>query len=339
MLRSAVWRLTFWYLAIVMFLSACFSVVLYRASTNQFEQIRHRQEAFNQLHPDVGALPLYDDLNRQRLQQIQDSEAQVGWSLAYFNLLIFVVGGALSYSLALRTLKPIEEALETQRRFTGDASHELRTPLTAMRTEVEVALRDKGLGLAEAKELLMSNLEEVGKLEALSNALLAMAKAEESPHDARQVCQLSKIAADATKRVKPLAKLKNIALESDIKKGEVTGDCWALTELVVILLDNAIKYSPERSTVRLSVDIQKGVAVLRVADRGVGIEAADIPHIFDRFYRTDRSRSKDSTGGYGLGLSIAKAIVDRHQGHIEVESAPGEGSTFIVMLPAGDHHE
>jgi signal transduction histidine kinase len=124
-------------------------------------------------------------------------------------------------------------------------------------------------------------------------------------------------------------------IELDVQAWEetVAGDAASLTELVAILLDNAIKYSPEKSQITLSSQPSGHHVKLAVADQGVGMKASDLPYIFHRFYRADRSRSKEHIEGYGLGLSIAKRITDLHHGEITVTSAPGQGSTFKVKLP------
>lgn len=331
--RQAVLRLTLWYLAGILLLSVIFSIALYNVSTRELNTLQDRQQALMMRVPTNLLPPGYAEFNQARLQQIEDSKDHIAGTLIYFNLIILALGGAISYLLAKRTLRPIEESVETQARFTADASHELRTPLTAMRTELEVALRDSKLSLAESKELHTSTLEEIAKLERLTEGLLQMAKHDKFRREVLEPCQLTDIVKDAANRVQGRADDKKVTLNMEGGEGTVTGDRWALTELLVILLDNAIKYSPEKSTVTVEAAVGRQYAIFQVKDEGVGIHAQDLPHIFDRFFRVDASRSKSNADGYGLGLSIAKQIVDAHHGSIEVKSRVGHGSVFTARIP------
>jgi len=135
-----------------------------------------------------------------------------------------------------------------------------------------------------------------------------------------------------TKLSKVAAK-RSIKIATDISNIKLVGDEASIGELVSILLDNAIKYSPDKSEVFVKAVVQGGSAVISVKDNGLGIKAGEIPHLFERFYRADTSRSKTRINGYGLGLSIAKSIADAHHGTIEVESQPSKGSTFTAKIP------
>ena len=141
------------------------------------------------------------------------------------------------------------------------------------------------------------------------------------------------IAKNAIKKIQPLAKKKKISIQNESDDLKIEGNKQGLEDLLVILLDNAIKYSPEKSPVIVKTKKTDGSVKISVEDKGIGIEKADIPHIFDRFYRADTSRSKINVDGYGLGLSIAKKIVSILNGSIEVKSTPKKGSIFIVHLP------
>jgi signal transduction histidine kinase len=328
MIDSAILKLTGWYLALIMVLSLGFSVFLYQLYDFELTRGSRRQDIFfNELIP--RGLPGFNEF---RQAQLAEGEERLKSNLALFNLIVFIAGGAASYALARRTLRPIGEAFEAQSRFTADASHELRTPLTAMQTEIEVALRDGNLTKADAEALLRSNLEEVEKLKALSSGLLKLARDDVS-RDSWKKIQLADLVGDAIKSTQPLAVQKAVEIVNQVEKFQVQGDPTNLGELVVILLDNAIKYSEPNTTVRLTTRKVGHFVSLAVIDQGQGIKASDLPHIFDRFYRADVSRSKEKTSGYGLGLSIAKKIITVHGGTIEVKSVLGKGSTFIVRLP------
>lgn len=330
MFHSAALRLTGWYLAIIMVISLAFSVSLYHVSRQELGRNVNRQIGYfnNLIGPDESG-----DFGILRQRQLQEDLRHLKADLVIFNVIVLVAGGAASYWLARRTLDPIEEALNAQARFASDASHELRTPLTAIQTENEVALRDKTLSKAQAVSLLKSNLEEIGKLKSLSEGLLKLANrkgAIEKPHPVA----LKEVTAAAVERYQKAAAAAKIKVKDQTSQVRVMGDRESLIELIAILLDNAIKYSPPGSTVRLSNTVRGKQVLFKVEDQGRGIKKAELPRIFDRFYRSDSSRHKSGAEGYGLGLAIARNIIEAHHGHIEVSSTPRKGTTFTVFLPA-----
>ncbi len=335
-IQSATFKLTLWYLGIIMVLSILFSLALYRLYDDQLTTNINRQ--INA----VERLPLPPQFQTQRdayiqqlINQFNDERTRIVYQLLALNFSTLLVGGGGSYLLAKYTLKPVEDALDAQGRFTADASHELRTPLTAMRAEIEVALRDKQLSASDARELLASNLEEVNKLEALAAGLLRLARFENALDPAGlDVVPVTAIFADAIKRHSTQIERHGIKIETKVADESIQGDKTSLIELISILVDNAVKYSPDESTIKLTARPNGHAVTLRVADEGIGIKAADIPHIFSRFYRADRSRSKQNVEGYGLGLSIAKRIIDLHRGEVSVISTPSHGSTFTIKVPA-----
>lgn len=331
--KSATVRMTAWYTLIIMVISLFFSVVLYKGATRELDKASRRETSYFDDAPIFIPFNM-NEFNDFRTQQIHSAKQNVARNLIYFNVIILLAGGGASYFLARKTLKPIEDALESQNRFTADASHELRTPLASMKTEIEVALRDTNLTTDEAKKILQSSLEEVGKLEKLSSGLLKLANSgDKLDETAFQKVSLKKVIEEAQFKMKKSAEMKNITLESTGVNVEVLGDEWSLMEAISILLDNAIKFSKENSKV-LIVSAEEGkYATVTVQDFGAGIDKKHLSHIFDRFYRADASRTKNAEGGYGLGLSIAKKIVDAHHGKISVESQLGKGSTFTVKIP------
>jgi two-component system sensor histidine kinase CiaH len=333
MFQKAVIRLTLWYLALIMVLCAVFSVALYQVSTRELDANQQHLEDVLQHSIFLNHNAGFVAFNQQRLAEIDQSRQHIEYNLIDFTFIILLIGGAVSYLLARRTLQPIEESLEAQQRFTADASHELRTPLTAMKTELEVALRDKSLSLDQSKDLHRSSLEEIRRLEILSNGLLQLAKQDASPAVTHATCQVQELIGEAVKRVSSAAHHKNIVIAVKSAPTSIEGEEWSLTELLFILLDNAIKYSPENSQVQVTTERNNGMVSISITDEGVGIPVEALPHIFEHFYRADISRTKGSSSGYGLGLSIAKKIVERHQGDIEVKSVLNTGSTFSVVLP------
>jgi signal transduction histidine kinase len=278
-----------------------------------------------------------DDFTRSGIQQIIDdradqARADLMISLLVLNLVVLVGGAVLSYYMARKTLEPIEAAMEAQSRFVSDASHELRTPLTALQVTNEVALRKKKLSLAEAKDLIGHNLAETVKLHTLTDALLGLAGQDRTETSASNL-NVAEVVLDVVQTLSPLAESKHISIVHDIPATNVTANQSALTQILRILLDNAIKYSPDGSSVTLSVVSGKNVTI-SVSDEGPGIKPEHQSKIFDRFYRIDESRSSRHVKGNGLGLSIAKSIADRHGYRIHLDSQKGSGSSFSVTIPA-----
>jgi two-component system sensor histidine kinase CiaH len=334
MFRSATFKLTMWYLALVMAISLIFSVVLYHVATAELARSLHHemQTIYNQF-------PVFDNSPLLRPgPDYDDSAHRILLRLIGFNLIVLLGAGIASYWLARRTLEPIEEAHEQQMRFTADVSHELRTPLTAIRMESEVALMNKQLNRDELRQTLTSNLEEVTKLESLINNLLRLSRLEaDELQQSFTTLQIKTLAKRASAQVQLLAAERHITLSNEILSGTVTGDEESLVQLLVILLDNAIKYSPHGSAISLNAVSKSDQITLKITDQGIGIEPAQLEHVFDRFYRADDSRAKtNSTEGFGLGLSIAKMIADLHHGTIELTSRVGQGTTASISLPKAD---
>jgi signal transduction histidine kinase len=330
MFQSAAVKLTTWYIAIIMALSIGCSIALYNTSSADLKYNIHRRlpVSVNQyLTPDD-----IESLNNLRGKQLETDLNHLKGRLLSFNLLVLLIGGGVSYMLARRTLEPIEQSLEAQKRFTSDASHELRTPLTAMQAEIEVAMRDPKLTKAQAVELLRSNLEEVAKLRALSEGLLSLARNSDKPVINTPISSAAALN-EALQRLDKASEAKDIKIKNTAKDMTLRAEHHSLVELLVILIDNAIKYSPEKSKVEISGNVQNKTGRISIKDHGIGIKAVDLPHIFNRFYRADTSRSKTNAEGYGLGLAIAKKIAASLNGSIEVKSAPGHGSTFTISIP------
>jgi len=329
MIHSAVVRLTLFYLAIIMALSIGFSLVIYRISSEELTRTVKTPGVISFLDRQTVRTEFEDF----RDMQLQESNRKLQQNLVLLNAGTLALGAIVSYALARRTLQPIEEAFEAQGRFTADASHELRTPLTAMQTSIEVGLRNPKLTLAGSKALLTSMLDEVKKLSSLSNGLLKLTRSDNG-HFPKEPVVLQEVAAEAVAQLQLAAGNKDITVHNDVQAQQVLGDALSLKEALVILLDNAIKYSPSNTTMTVASRRQGKQVLLSVADHGQGIKAMDLEHIFDRFYRADSSRSRHQVEGYGLGLAIAQKIAEAHGGTITVQSSLGEGSTFTIKLPA-----
>jgi len=231
-------------------------------------------------------------------------------------------------------LERLEAAFRRITQFTADASHELRTPVALMRTTAELSLR-KPRAEADYREALTQILRELETTSALIENLMLLARAD-SGVEVLQFApvDLVEILRDACRQGRILAEGKQISFQELITQDPVIveGDVGALRRLFVILLDNSVKYAPPGGSVTVTLTDATGFAAAEVRDTGIGIGEADLPHIFERFYRADKARSPE-VRGIGLGLSIGRWIAEAHGGVIEVESTPGQGSVFRVRLP------
>lgn len=336
-------KLTAWYLLIIMSIGIIFSVLIFQAWTLEINRFERAQRFFIERRLQEGSLPVPPPPDGRRVllfngdqmnpELIAETKQRILLMLIAANSGILVITGGLGYFLAGRTLKPIREMIDEQNRFITDASHELKTPLTALRSEFEVAILDeKTLQLKEAKNLIKSGFEEIVNLQGLAENLLELTQQQKKIGSLEiEDASLLEVMEAALKRVVPLARKRQIAINNQVDDFVLEGETQSLTELFVILLDNAIKYSDKNSEVTLTSGKTDHHIEVAVKDTGIGIDEKDIPHIFDRFYRADKSRSK--TRGYGLGLSIAKKIIETHRGSISVESKINKGSKFIVKLP------
>jgi heavy metal sensor kinase len=227
----------------------------------------------------------------------------------------------------------LEDAIQNSKRFVADASHELRTPLTVLRGELEQLTQDKRLD-TDTRETLGSMLEEVERLAKIVEGLVALSRLDAGEGQAEWVTfDLAELATTTADQMSLLAEDKRISVSCEANQLVlVKGDRARLKQVVVNLLDNAIKYTAGGGAICLRVRSQNGQALLVVGDNGMGIAAAALPHVFERFFRVDKARSRDQ-GGAGLGLSIVKSICTAHDAEVQVESTPGKGSLFRVTLP------
>lgn len=316
-----------------MAISITFSVVIYQLNYREvsfrLESLQHSIiDGFTGTTPFNSYFTYGDDSPSPLITESRKASNQMILSLIYINVVVLVAGGLGAFFLARRTLRPIAEAHEAQSRFTSDASHELRTPLSAMKTELEVNLRDPKLDIDEARELLESNLEEVDKLIRLSEMLLHLSRLD---HDKLEVetVDLPLILEELAKRY--TLDYNRFAITSR-KKATTLANEAAINELMTILLDNAIKYSPENSPIYIRIFEQRGMLGFEVKNSGTRIPEEKLPKLFERFFRADTSRTNSSKNGYGLGLSIAKKIIDVHHGDLTVSST-NEFTTFTFYLP------
>lgn len=269
---------------------------------------------------------------------IVDSEQNMLRQLLILILSGIVGGGALTVLaglyLANKALQPIKLSWDKQQQFVADASHELRMPLTIIRANAELAFRHPDRSILEMSEPLSMVLAESIRMGKLTDQLLTLARADSNQEElVLKPLLLDEPIAEVVHKFVPLAELKQISLETELEaRLGMLGDQERLQQLIVILLDNSMKFTPEQGTIRVASRRKGHVAEITVADTGAGVPAAELPRLFDRFYRGDKARTR-SQGGTGLGLAIAKWIVDKHGGTISAASAPGEGTTIKITLP------
>ena len=241
-------------------------------------------------------------------------------------LAVAAVGG---WFVAGKSLEPVAAAFQRQQNFIADASHELRTPLAVIRANAEF-LQQEQPGSEEAAEILA----ETDRLASLVDALLALARGQGGA-TAEASVDLGELVTASAQALQPLAGERKVALDIAVAPGmDVRGNPDQLRQLIVILVDNALRYTPEGGQVTVDARRIDGSAVVAVSDTGIGIDPDALEHVFERFYRADEARTR-AFGGSGLGLSIAEQLVTGHGGRISAESAPGRGSTFTVSLPLG----
>lgn len=229
-------------------------------------------------------------------------------------------------------LDQLEQALTSQRRFLADASHELRTPLAAIRTNLAALLRNQDVDAVPRLTTLRAAMQDADRMGRLVANLLVLARSDAGqPIDCRPLA-FDTLLLEAYQQEKTLAGDVQLQI-GDLEQVEVRGDPDRLKQLLVNLMDNALRYTPPGGTVTVGLIRRHGWAVLEVHDTGIGIAPEHLPRIFDRFYRVDHARSRDA-GGTGLGLAICQWIAEAHSGRIEVESRLGVGSTFTVLLPS-----
>ena len=244
----------------------------------------------------------------------------------------------ISWKLADWALAPVQRAWDQQRRFVSDASHELKTPLAVILANTQILQRDKALP-ADSRRWVDSTAEEAGHMKTLVNDLLQLARADESVAGTADILKrtdvdLSEIVSSAALEFDAVAFERGTSVEDSVAEGvHVQGDADWLRRMVRILIDNAVKYAAVGTTVKVTLEQRSKGCRLTVNNQGPTIPAEDLPHVFERFYRSDKARTRDGgAGGFGLGLAIAKSTVDAHGGSIQCTSDEKSGTTFTVTL-------
>ena len=317
-----------------MIITLSFSAVVYSSTINRTQRALETQEKRmrNRIYsiPSPQVPPSEALLDEQEIQEIKRDTLT---TLGVINAFILIIIGLPGYWLAGKTLRPIEEMVEKQKKFVANAAHELKTPLTAIKTNLEVNLRDKKLDLKKAKKIMENTIEDVDSLTLLTNSLIKQSRYQNYSNEKQDIFELKELIERVIKKVKPEADKKGIKIELSGNDIQIKGTKESISELITIFVDNAIKFSKEKGSVKIHLEKNNECASIKIKDNGNGIDKKDIPHIFDRFYKSDTSRSRSQNDGFGLGLSIAKEIAESHGGKISVKSERGKGSKFLIKLP------
>lgn len=325
---TALARLTTLYVVVLAVVCLLFSSFIYALASNEIEQTSRRQVVGFR-----GALGRFiiDERESEKMRQEEASsaKARLKTKLVFGNLAVIAVGAVLSYQFARRTLRPIEQNARAQERFTSDASHELRTPLASMRTEIEVALRDKNLSAKEARELLASNLEEVQNLQTITDNLLALARTKEIKE--KKQINIDKLLHDVVKKYSKQIKQQSMTYSVDAKHIRHTTNPTALRQVVSILVENSTKYSGEKTKLLLRGFHENDRLIIEVEDNGIGLAGNQLETVFERFFKVDDSRSNSRVAGHGLGLSIARQLIESMGGSI-VALQPENGKGVVFRL-------
>lgn len=272
----------------------------------------------------------------ESLDDYYDMAVDMMYFVALLCVVCIMMAAGGGYYMAAKNIKPLEVLFKREHEFAADASHELRTPLTVMSLGVESLQNDDESRLSDfAQDVLRDMHHETVYMSGLIEALLTLARGdEESMALKKEKLDLIGLAGKVAAKMRPLAAKKGLKLATDFDAGQkvcIIADKSKIEQLLIIFIDNAVKYS-ESGTITLSVHAESMHAVISVMDEGIGISESDAEKIFERFYRVDKARSR-AIGGFGLGLSIAKIIVQRHGGTVSVKPRSPHGSIFTVRFP------
>ncbi len=310
-------RLTLYYIAIMVIVIGLFSYGLI------FTLEKNIQQSFTERIEQTDILEIVVNETNNRIETLV---------FTLDGLLLFLIGIA-SYFLAGKTLKPIKRALDSQKRFSADASHDLRTPLAIIITETEVALQDDNLTIEEYKKVFKSNLEEASYMSALIDDLLLIARTEQKLSNGDFVAiKIGDFIEKIVEKMQIQVSIKNISLKTNIfSNKEIKIQQYNFERAIQNIIKNAINYTANNGKIIIDIAEQKSLIIIKIVDTGVGISESDLPHVFDRFYKASHSRNDNS--GSGLGLPIAKQIIEQHRGSISIESKIDIGTTVIIKIP------
>lgn len=309
-----------WYIVISLFLLTAFTFVAIQAERQSFSQIERMLS--NRIQR-----PVLSEILERRLFEFSSDFRE---RLLYFDVILFLVATAASWFLSGKTLEPVEEMVKKQEEFSADASHELRTPLTSIIMEIEATKRTQKKIPKHIDESLNNIKEEALRMKHLVNNLLILVRSSSGATPAFTTFSINSAAEEAFDSLKNQAHDKHLEfIYEKCSPINIRGNKEAIKQMFIVLLDNAIKFTPSGSvTIRI---VKEGNLVkVDITDTGIGIPSKDLTHIFERFYRV---HTRTNSQGTGLGLAIAKKIAEEHRGKIAVISKLDGGSVFTITLP------
>ena len=332
MFKSTAFKLTMWYVALLVLINVILAAIYFQIS---IDNTRQRIDSFYALVVESVEENGTEALSETTYAKMQSDYIDIAANslmvrLSLYIFAILLLSGIISYILSFFTLKPVNATHEAQKQFASDVSHELSTPLAAMKSEIEVTLRDPSVTKAQLEKTLRSTLEEIETLSSVTESMLMMSRLENAKALEKQQLDLKLAAMEAMYRFKDGAERIKLTGKTGLI---ITANEQLVIEQFSILIDNALKYSPKDSVVKVRVYHKGTNHYFEVSNSGEGISAEDQKRIFDRFYRADNSRSHSvKTSGFGLGLSIAAQIAKLHKARINVESRANKRTTFTVIF-------
>ena len=311
-------KLTLFYVGTMIIIMGIFSIVLIATLEKNI------QDSFEEI---TGG----DQLRQDALLKTKDGIEMI--VLTIDGILILIIGG-VGYFLAGRTLRPIQQSLDRQKRFTADASHDLRTPLAIMKTEIEVALQNNHADNSTYRKTLKSGLEEIQTMSLLVEDLLTLARTENKNKDiTKMYIDYQDVLNKLVNRIQKQVNEKSITVQLDIKDtGKIYVHEHSFTRALQNIVQNAIRYTKSGGVISIKLVRLGRHFTLSIKDTGVGISSKDLPYVFDRFYKASHSRNDQA--GSGLGLSIAKEIIEMYGGSLSIESNEGKGTVVTIVMPA-----
>jgi len=281
----------------------------------------------------------YDDAKYVQLLMNIDSQKELLNSYIYILIITSVSGIGLgiigSYIVAKRSLKPLYDSIQSRLEFVQNASHELRTPLTIIQAKQELLLQEPNKKIIDKSEDILLTLKETKRLTKLTNDLMILARADNNKTKLqKEDTDIDKFIEEIIKPYQEIAEISEKEFEVDLKfKKQINIDKNKIHQTLIILLDNALKYTEKGEKISVTTKFAESKCVIEVKDTGIGISEEGMKHIFERFYREDKARSRES-GGSGLGLAIADSIIKLHAGTIKVSKNEPKGSIFTIKLPS-----
>lgn len=331
-------RLTLYYALFTAVIIGGFSIILYQTLLTNFA------ETLKDTAPGLNPHIFRAIIDRAHLILVN--------RLFIADIIILLFATVLGYLLTHRTLKPMRDSMQKQKRFIADASHELRTPIAVVISGLEVALRNKNLGIDDAKKTLTDTLDEMKEFSLLTNQLLDLSKTESSEaaaHATRKPINIAELVRTTSEKMKKLADEKEINFTMHIKEEtpepvRVLGNDVELSRVFYNIIHNAISYTPNKGSITVEGHISLGKYVVTITDTGIGIPSKILGKIFEPFFQGDASRNESKndqdqkTGsGAGLGLPIAKKIVESHSGSIVIKSKEHGGTKAVISLPLSSY--